>query len=226
MHSIRRTVTAAIAIACAGSALILSMPAHANEELGAWTIPAVADDPAPHPLPIRTNTKYAHRVLSAALKDKAPRAVTDVAPDDAQQVAITQGSIDSPSGGLYSLALGTEKGATHWPSGSTVNPTLTITNIGFSDLVYAENGLGAVWQIERQDGKVVFDSARGRIIPHFRLRHRLAPGQSQVFTAGFDLKDYGGHPLPAGQYILRGRPGNGLGISVETKITVDPPAQA
>jgi len=225
MYSARRAVITAAAIMISGLAQTLPGYAQSTSETHAWTIPAASDDPAPKPLPIRTNTKYAHRVLSAALKENTQNTSTDVAPDSAQQVAITQNKVDGLSGGLFSLALGMPKGHTEWASGSTITPTLTITNIGFSDLIYAETGLGAVWQIERPDGKVVLDSARGQIIPHFRLKHRLAPGQSQVFSTGVTLKDNGGHLLPPGQYVLRGRPGSGLGASVETKITIDPPAQ-
>ena len=223
MYSHRRAVTTMLAVTLAGSAQILPRTAQADAEVHAWIIPTASGDPMPKPLPMRTNTRYAHRVLSAALKDNTSSTAADGAPGAAQPVAIVQGSAGSPSGGLYRIALGIDRGRTEWPSGSAINPTLTFTNIGSSDLAYSEGGLGAVWQIARQDGHVVYDSARGKLIPHFLIRRRLAPGQSQVFTAQVILKDSGGRLLFPGTYILRGRPGIGLGTSVETKITVDPP---
>ncbi len=197
-------VASAVAV-CAVSLLPYApKTAFAQTSMKPWIIPVSDGDPEPSPLPV-----FVHNTRSS-------QQLREIGDDPSR----FQGKTSDPGTGRYSADLTLDRAHFSAAAGASLHPTVTLTNTGEVEISYTEGGLRCGWQILNAQGAVVYDYARGRMIPHFVLIRRLPPGKSEVFTAQIPLKDSEGNALAPGRYTLRAKPSVGLPFSVETAFTI------
>jgi len=190
-----------VALTLALGAAILAAPAvaQANPTVRSWTIPVADGDPIPTPIPILFRSAHSSSVLAA----------TRNAPTEPDVQVEKQ----------FSTSLHLDKAAVAGPAGA-LHPVLTITNTSSSVLNYTRGGLGCIWQILDKSGTVVYDSSKGKLIPHFMMLRHLEPGQTDTYTGAIALKDNDGRPLTPGQYTLRAKPWTSLSITADMPFAI------
>lgn len=199
---------ASAAAVCAVSLLPCApKTAFAQASMKPWIIPVSDGDPMPSPLPV-----FIHNAHTAQLREVG------------EGGSHFQGKATAPAG-QYSADLTLDRSRFASSADTSLHPTLTLTNTGDTEIKYTEGGLRCDWQILNAQGTAVYDYAHGRMIPHFILIRRLAPGKSELFTAQIPLKDNDGNALPAGRYTLRAKPSIGLSFSVDNTFTIGDGAQ-
>jgi hypothetical protein len=190
-----------VALAFALGAGILAGPlsAQANPTVRSWTIPVVDSDPVPTPLPIMFRSAHSSSLLAATSSVPAEQ--------------------DPQIGRQYTASLHLEKAIVGRPAGA-LHTVLTVKNTSPSVLNYTRGGLGCVWQILDKSGTVLYDSSKGKLIPHFMMLRHLEPGQTDTYTGVIPLKDNDGRALASGQYTLRAKPWTSLSITADMPFAI------
>jgi hypothetical protein len=205
---------------CASAALGAGKDAafQQNGPVRSWVVPVAADDPSPTPLPVRITPASAQQSLSRAL-DAGTMAPVPLSASRRRRMAASESHVTLPSG---ECALSLSLDHARVPSeAASLRASVRIVNTGSSTVTYTQSALSCICQIVGGDGRVLFDSSRGRLIPHFIMIRHLAPGQSATIAEAVPLRNQDGERLPPGSYTLRARVTIGQPVTLESPFTVD-----